>query len=530
MKRVHCLYRVSTKGQVDVIKDDIPMQKIACHEFAERNGWVIHKEYCEKGISGSKVHAEKRDAIQSLKQDAINGDFDVLLVYMFDRIGRIDDETPFVVEWFVQHGIEVWSVQEGEQRFDSHVDKLMNYIRFWQASGESAKTSMRIKTRMRQLVEEGNFTRGVAPFGYKLVKRGRLNKKGVEVSDMVIDEEEAEYVRELFDKCVKEGYGSYMLAEYLNNKGVRTHKGAKFSPMAILRILGNKAYCGYYEAGGVTSPKVEEIVIVDEAIWEKAQLFLEQRKTINEKKRSVSKTAKGQTLLAGNVYCAKCGCRLTSTAYTYRYTKQDGETTEKRVYRNVCYHASRKLNECKGQSFYDALKVDGIITNVVKDMFSRITSQPEKMAIERKLKTEIADLKKEQKQQTLLLERLNAQKNKLQQEIANCLIGMSKFSEDDLAPMLKDVKTKIPEVENRLAEIDEEVENRKKNSDKLIPIYQQFVSWADEFERLPLAEKRTIVSHLVERVEVGENYKINITLKLDYEQFCNYWSEDVEAV
>ena len=33
-KTVYCLYRVSTKGQVD--KDDIPMQKQASREFAER--------------------------------------------------------------------------------------------------------------------------------------------------------------------------------------------------------------------------------------------------------------------------------------------------------------------------------------------------------------------------------------------------------------------------------------------------------------------------------------------------------------
>ena len=31
------------------------------------------------------------------------------VVFMFDRIGRIDDETPFIVEWFVKKaGIEVW--------------------------------------------------------------------------------------------------------------------------------------------------------------------------------------------------------------------------------------------------------------------------------------------------------------------------------------------------------------------------------------------------------------------------------------
>ena len=63
---------------------------------------------------------------------------------MFDRLGRREDETPFVVQWFVQQGIEVWSTKEGEQRFDTHVEKLLNYIRFWQDSGESEKTAIRV--------------------------------------------------------------------------------------------------------------------------------------------------------------------------------------------------------------------------------------------------------------------------------------------------------------------------------------------------------------------------------------------------
>jgi len=56
-----------------------------------------------------------------LDEAVIEKKFDVLLVlvFMFDRLGRKDDETPFIVEWFVQQGIEVWSVKEGEQRFDT---------------------------------------------------------------------------------------------------------------------------------------------------------------------------------------------------------------------------------------------------------------------------------------------------------------------------------------------------------------------------------------------------------------------------
>ena len=197
------LYRVSTTKQVDKTKDDIPMQREACREFAQRMGWIVGKEFLEKGVSGFKVSATDRDAIQELKAAAIRQEFNILLVFMFDRIGRIDDETPFVVEWFVKHGIRVWSVQEGEQRFESHVDKLMNYIRFWQASGESEKTSIRIKTRMKQLTMEGQYTGGSVPFGYQLARNGRLNKRGKEVYDLAINPIEAEWVAFIFEKTVK---------------------------------------------------------------------------------------------------------------------------------------------------------------------------------------------------------------------------------------------------------------------------------------------------------------------------------------
>ena len=94
--RVYTLYRVSTLGQVE--KDDIPMQKTKCRAFAEEKGWTIIKEFSEKGISGFKVAAKDRDAIQEIQKDAVAGKFDILLVFMFDRLGRRDDETPFMIE------------------------------------------------------------------------------------------------------------------------------------------------------------------------------------------------------------------------------------------------------------------------------------------------------------------------------------------------------------------------------------------------------------------------------------------------
>ena len=223
-KRVYTLYRVSTKGHVE--KDDIPMQKEACRNFAESQGWEIVKEFSEKGVSGFKKSAKERDELQKIQQAAMEGKFDILLVFMFDRLGRRDDETPFIVEWFTKQGIEVWSVNEGQQRFDTHVDKLMNYIRYWQASGESLKTSVRTRTRLEQLTGEGHYTGGTVAFGYKRVRLGRVNKKNQEVCDLVIDEAEAEIVRQIFAQF-REVSRKKLLESVKTNDAARIQKKIK---------------------------------------------------------------------------------------------------------------------------------------------------------------------------------------------------------------------------------------------------------------------------------------------------------------
>lgn len=66
MKRANCLYRVSTKKQVSVVsefgtlKDDIPMQKQACREFADSHGWVIVKEFEVK-------EEQEKDALEKFR-------------------------------------------------------------------------------------------------------------------------------------------------------------------------------------------------------------------------------------------------------------------------------------------------------------------------------------------------------------------------------------------------------------------------------------------------------------------------------
>jgi len=347
IKRVHCLYRVSTKKQVDVSSNDIPMQRIACREFADRQvGWKIVKEYEEKGVSGSKVLSSKRDKIQQIKKAAANKEFDVLLVFMFDRIGRIKWDTPIVIRELHDNGVEVWSVNEGKQKYDDSADDLMAFVRSWQAEVESEKISQRVGESMRQLVAEGEYTGGVAPFGYDLVRKGRKNKNGEVCNDLCINEKEAEYVRKIFEKTVREGYGSHILAKWLNEQGVRMHNGTEFKSNTINRILRRLVYTGYRNAD---TPKKDDLVIVDAFLFLEAQKIICQRDLKNTEKRTISLDTSGNTLLSGNVWCRACQCRISSTSYTDKYTTKDGTVKEKKFHRYLCWHKSRKLNDCNGQ-------------------------------------------------------------------------------------------------------------------------------------------------------------------------------------
>jgi DNA invertase Pin-like site-specific DNA recombinase len=54
---------------------------------AERNGWQIVQEFVDKGISGAKGR-KQRPAFDALWKGAIRREFDVVMVWAVDRLGR----------------------------------------------------------------------------------------------------------------------------------------------------------------------------------------------------------------------------------------------------------------------------------------------------------------------------------------------------------------------------------------------------------------------------------------------------------
>lgn len=525
MKRVYCLYRVSTKGQVD--HDDIPMQRIECRKFAEEKGWTIVREEAELGVSGYKLSAEQRDKLQIIKADAEQGKFDILLVFMFDRLGRRQDETPFVVEWFVKHNIEVWSTREGQQKFDDHVDYLLNYIRFWQASGESGKTSTRIKTRLQQLVEQGVYAGGKVQYGYRLVNKGRTNKKGNPVKDKEIDPEEMLIVQEVHRRALYEGIGTYTMAEELNARGLRTHEGAPFQANTIRRMLLDPEYMGYLITADAKSPHIPELEIIDEDTKMRAIKLVQERQYKNTEKRRVSLSSRGNSMLGGNLFCACCGKRLCSVIKTERYKRADGTVVTKSVPRYICYHATRHLNDCTGQQTYQAERVDTAVAEVARMIFRTIKDTPREASISLQMQNKVKQFGAAKKDAVSKMEKTKRELDALTEEISKCLLGESRFSEEVLGQMIEKKKSELVAAQKSVKELTMQAENQDAIAAKAGTYFDQFTSWADEFDAAPMERKRMILSELFSRVELDRNYQIRIQVELNYQQFLEGIAPDI---
>jgi DNA invertase Pin-like site-specific DNA recombinase len=518
---------VSTKKQLYIgadNKEDIPMQRQACREFAERMGWIVGREFEEKGISGSKVSADKRDAIQDLKDAAVKGEFQILLVFMFDRIGSIDDETPFVVEWFVKHGIEVWSVNEGEQKIEQHVDKLMNYIRFWQAAGESEKTSIRTKTRLGQIVQEGCFRGGTTPFGYRLEKQGRMNKGNHEVNEILVDEEEAAVVRKIFDLYVTKGYGSQRIATRLFEEGILNRKGNNFTNVTIHHMLENKAYTGILKSGETVSDIFPHLQIIDPHTYEAAQnLRLQRSADYNE--RRVPLNTKGSSLLSGNIFCGHCGARIIVTTSGKKRQRKDGEVTVTPRTRYICYNRTRHAYLCDGQTGYTVHKLDAIVETIVRELFRQLSDVPKDAVIAERYASQLAEYQMQLTTARAALQAHTAEVMEYEGEVIKVIRGESKLNPDLLNKLHEEAKAKADESGQAVRKLEIKIHDGEQMKESLSQQFDNLLTWADMYDGCDMETKKMILSRIMKAVKVKRDYEIEIDFTVDFEQLAHFCDE-----
>ena len=92
MKRAVLYLRVSTVEQTTA------NQERELRQAAERAGWEVTKVYRDHGISGAKSR-DKRPAFDALCRDATKRQFDVVMAWSVDRLGRsLQDLVTFLSE------------------------------------------------------------------------------------------------------------------------------------------------------------------------------------------------------------------------------------------------------------------------------------------------------------------------------------------------------------------------------------------------------------------------------------------------
>ena len=209
--------------------------------------------------------------------------------------------------------------------------------------------------------KNGYFVGSVPPYGYDRVKEG----KGWV---LIINEEEAQYVRLAFDMYANQGIGANTIAHKLNELGAVTRKGNVFRSTTIRQMLNNEVYYGMMnyqrkpvekvlENGSIKKKRVrkkEYILvqgkhepIVSKELFDKAQ---EHKGKVSREKPNLEL----QNPYAGLIKCKKCGM-----AIAMRVHRKNGiETRKPRYYcRNGVYCDNKSVNvDLVLKAIVDALK------------------------------------------------------------------------------------------------------------------------------------------------------------------------------
>ena len=101
--------RVALYARVSTTDQSTDSQLLDLRRYVTDRSWRSYKEYCDKGISGTK---DSRPALDQLMSDAKKRKFDIVLVWRFDRFARSTRHLINALEEFRNLGIDFVSYQE----------------------------------------------------------------------------------------------------------------------------------------------------------------------------------------------------------------------------------------------------------------------------------------------------------------------------------------------------------------------------------------------------------------------------------
>lgn len=313
----------SVVNQDKILNDEIP-------GFFEDGLYEVVDTYIDDGTSGT-TDLERRD-FQRMVQDMKTGRINCIIVKNLSRAFRNSaNQGHFLEEFIPLYNTRFISLYQ--PRIDTFLDpeivhSLEVSITGFMNEQYAYKTSADVRRTFKHKRENGEFIGAFAPYGY--------TKDPEDKNALIIDEEAAQVVRDVFSWFISEGMSKAGIAKRLNEYGIlnpaayKRSKGLHYenphckyndglwSPTTITRMLQNPVYIGVMRQGRqkVISYKVHKRASVPENEWfvvENAVPAIVDQETFqaaqNLHKRD-TRTAPGKRelyLFSGFIRCADCG-------------------------------------------------------------------------------------------------------------------------------------------------------------------------------------------------------------------------------
>ena len=241
---------------------------------------------------------------------------------------------------------------------DETADPLSVSIGEWSGYRDHEDLGNRVKAAMRSKAMRGEVL-GKPPFGYRIGPDRKFE----------IVPEEAETVELIYRLYLEENMGIRLIARYLNERGITTRRGGRWSMVSIRDILRNRTYLGIYHRFGTLVLGNHPAIIPPDVFGEVQERLIARGKP-GERGDAMP------FLLSGLLHCGYCGNRMigVNRRQSWRRTR-DGEET----------HARYRYYQCQSrtnQSFcaYHTWRADELEGMVVADLRGRnapdVLSQP----------------------------------------------------------------------------------------------------------------------------------------------------------
>lgn len=545
-KRVRMLLRVSSNQQLDADGDLNVQRRILLEYIKKHDNWKVgSKEYFEGGVSGYKNAVSERDVLQEALKDAQNREYDILVAYKDDRLGRRMEDVPQYIFDLKRENVDIYTVKDNcisPESMDA-LEKLMLYIRYCSAEKSSADTGMRVKDTAKQLVKQGKFMGGKAPYGYRLELSGEISKHGRALKHPVIVSSQAEIVKYIYNLSLNKEYGSMRIAKLLNAHESYKHQAPNdvWRSGTITSILTNPLYAGYTSynrrehVGGkyvklhhedwiLAEKPNPNLVIIDECTWQRVQEKRAMRrqqleKTEQNKNANVISCNNGMLSLIDVLYCGYCGRKMTNgSKYNYWTIKDTGERRSSLIPAYRCQDAQEGIPHDKAMR-YRADKIEPIIYSSIvdkleglvnrKDAFYHIieNNTSEKKNIETKLKKEIQKIDK-----------IRLDITTLKESIPEALRGEAVMSLEDLKASLDILKEKEKKQLSLINQLKDEIDKYNVTIHDWEEIRENIPSWHDMLLNADIQTKRVLINKLVNRIEITKD-EVKIHFKVNVNEF-----------